>query len=66
MVGSGEAVDPLGCGGERDAVAGLACPDTQPDRQVGFSRAWWAEEDDVLLSRDEVQCAQVGDLLAFE
>ena len=60
-VGVGEAGDPLGGGGERDPVPGLAGPDPQPDGQVGLAGAGWAEEHHVLLGGDEVQGAQVGD-----
>ena len=66
MVGVGEAGDPLGGGGERDAVPGLAGPDAQPGGQVGFAGAGRAEEHDVVFRGDEVQGAQVGDDLAFE
>lgn len=66
VVGVGESRHPLGGGGERDPVAGLAGADAQPDGQVRFAGAGRAEEDDVLLGGDEVQRAQVGDRLAFE
>ena len=46
-VAVGEAGDPFGCGGERDAVAGLAGPDSDPDREVGFAGAGRSEEHDV-------------------
>ena len=54
MVGLGEPGDPLGCGGEVDAVAGLAGADRDPGGQVGLAGPGWAEEDDVLLGGDEV------------
>ena len=38
-VSVGEAGDPLGGGGERDAVPGLAGADAQADRQVGLAGA---------------------------
>jgi len=38
-VGLGQAGDPLAGGGEKDAVAGLAGPDGQPDGQVCFAGA---------------------------
>lgn len=66
MMGGGETVNPLRCGGERDAVSGLAGPDAKSDRQVSLAGARRAEEDDVLFGGDEVQGAQVSDLFAFE
>jgi hypothetical protein len=39
VVGLGKAGDPLGGGGERDAVLGLAGPDPEPDGQVGLAGA---------------------------
>jgi hypothetical protein len=36
-VSVGEAGDPFGGGGERDAVAGLAGPDRQAGREVGLA-----------------------------
>lgn len=39
MVGVGEAVDPLGGGGEQDPVAGLAGADGQSGGEVGFAGA---------------------------
>ena len=39
VVGVGEAVDPLGGGGEQDPVAGLASADGQPGGEVGFAGA---------------------------
>jgi hypothetical protein len=62
----GEAVDPLGCGGEQDPVSGLAGADRDSGGQVGLAGAGWAEEDDVLPAGDEVQGAQVRDQVAFE
>jgi hypothetical protein len=38
-VAGGQAVDPLGGGGEGDAVAGLAGPDGQADGEVGLAGA---------------------------
>jgi hypothetical protein len=49
VVGVGEAGDPLGCGGERDPVPGLAGPDPEPDRQMRFPGAGRSEEHDVVL-----------------
>ena len=66
MVGRGEAVDPLSGGSERDAVSGLAGSDPQPDRQMSLAGAGRPEEDDVLFGGDEVQGAQVCELVAFE
>jgi len=62
----GEAGDPLAGGGEQDAVAGLAGPDRQADRQVCLAGARRPEEDDVVLGGHEVQGSQVGDDVAFE
>jgi hypothetical protein len=39
-MGGGEAVDPLGGGGEVDSVPGLAGADGQPNGQVGLAGAW--------------------------
>jgi len=61
----GEPVDPFG-GGEQDPVPGLAGADGDAGGEVGLTRAGRAEEHDVLLARDEVQGAQVGDDLALE
>jgi hypothetical protein len=33
---------------------------------MGFAGAGWAEEDDVLLAGDEVESAQMHDLVAFQ
>ncbi len=65
-VGVGEAVDPFGGGGERDAVAGLAGPDGQADGEVGLAGAGRAEEHDVVAGVDEVEGAEVGDHVALE
>src|SRR6266508_701446 len=65
-VGVGQAGDPLGRGGEQHPMAGLAGPDAQPDGQVGLAGPWWAEEDHILPCGDEVQRAEVGDLVAFQ
>ena len=40
VVGLGQSCHPLAGGGEQDAVAGLAGPDGQSDREVGFAGAW--------------------------
>ncbi len=66
VVGLGEPGDPLGGGGELDAVAGLAGADRDPGGQVGLAGAGWAEEDHVLLGDHEVQGAEVGDQVALE
>ncbi len=63
-MGGGEAVDPLGGGGEGGAVSGLAGPDRESGGQVGFPGPGRAQENGVLLARDEVQGTQVGELLA--
>src|SRR6266511_787872 len=62
----GQASDPLTRGGEQHPVPGLAGADRQPDGEVGFAGAAWAEEHDVLPRGDEVQGAQVSDGVAFE
>jgi hypothetical protein len=56
----------MGGGGEQHPVAGLAGPDPKADRQMGFAGAGWAEEHHVVAGGDEVQGAQVRDLLALE
>ena len=66
MVGFGESGDPLGGGGELDAVAGLAGADRDAGGEVGLAGAGWAEEDHVLACEDEVQGAEVCDQVAFE
>jgi hypothetical protein len=66
LVGVGEAGDPLGGGGERDPVPGLAGPDRQPGGQVGFAGAGRPEKDHVLPACHEVQGAQVGDDFSFQ
>ena len=71
VVPGGEPVDTLGGGGELDAVAGLAGPDRQADGEMGLTR--WVlrcpggpREYHVVLGDDEVQGAQVGDLVPFQ
>jgi hypothetical protein len=66
VVGVGEAGDPVGGGGERDAVPSLAGPDRQAGGQVGLAGAGRAEEHDVLAAGDEVQRAQVRDQVALQ
>jgi len=39
----------------------LAGPDAQADREVGLAGPRWSEKDDVVLGRDEVERAEVGD-----
>ena len=65
-VGLGQAVDPLGGGGEQNPVPGLAGPDRQPDGEVGLARARRAEKDDVVPSLHEVERAQMGDDVAAQ
>jgi hypothetical protein len=65
-VGLGEAGDPLGRGGERDAVTGLAGPDADPDGEVGLAGARRAEEHDVGALGDEVEGPEMQDGVAFE
>ncbi|PBC66310.1 DNA invertase Pin-like site-specific DNA recombinase [Streptomyces sp. TLI_235] len=64
LVGCGEAVDPLGGGGERDPVAGLAGPHREAGGQVRLAGAWRPQKNGVLPGRYEVQCSQVTELLA--
>ena len=66
MVDLGEPGHPLGGGGERDPVTGLAGADPQADGQVCFTGAGWSEEHDVVFRGDEVQGPEVGDGVAFE
>jgi hypothetical protein len=66
VVGGGEAVDPFGGGGERDAVAGSADAGRQADGEVGFAGAGRPEEHDDVACVDEVEGAEVGDHVAFE
>jgi len=65
-VGVGEEGDPVSGGGEGDAVPCLAGADSDADGEVGVPGAGWAEEYDVVFAGDEVECAQVGDEVAFE
>lgn len=65
-MGSFEPVDPLGSGGEQDPVAAVAGADRDPGGQMGLARARRAQENHVLLGRDEVQGAQVSDLLPLQ
>jgi hypothetical protein len=51
LVGGGEPVDPLGRGGEQDAVPGLAGPDRQSGGEMGSPGFLGAEEDHVLPGR---------------
>ncbi len=55
-----KAGHPLGRGREGDAMASLTGPDPDPCRQMRLTRPGRAEEDDVLLARDEVEGSQVG------
>ena len=64
VVGLGEPGDPLGGGGEQDAVPGLAGADSEPDGEVGLAGAGRSEEDHVVPGGDEVQGAEVGDQVA--
>ena len=63
-MGLGEAGDPVGCGGERDAVALSGRVDSQSDGQVGFACAGWAEQHDVAGLGEERAGGQRGDLVA--
>jgi hypothetical protein len=65
-VGVGEAGDPLGGGGEGHPVAGLAGADPKADGQMRLAGPRWAEEDHVLPASDEVQRAQMRDLLPLQ
>jgi hypothetical protein len=66
LVGSGKSGDPVGGGGEGDAVSCLAGAYAQADGEVGFAGAGRAEEDGVVAGGDEVEGAQVRDRLAFD
>jgi hypothetical protein len=66
VVGLGQASDPLGGGREQDAMAGLAGADRDARREVGLAGTGRSEEHDVLFAGDEVQGAQVRDLVAFQ
>ena len=66
VVGGGEPVDPLAGGGEQHPVPGLAGADRQAGGEVGLAGAGRAEEHHVLFRGDEVQGAEVGDLVAFQ
>jgi hypothetical protein len=66
VVGGGQPIDPLRCGGEQDPVPGLAGPDRDADRQVRLPGSGWAEEHHIVAGGDEVQGAQVRDEVAFE
>jgi hypothetical protein len=50
----GDGLDPVRGGGEQHPVSGLAGPDRQPDRELGFAGAGWSEEDDFILVGDEI------------
>ncbi len=54
-----EPCDPAGGGVEQDRVAGVAGFDAEPDREVGFADAGWAEQDHVLSLRNERRRCQV-------
>ena len=56
-VGGGEPVGPGGGGGEQDAVPGLAGLDAEPCGEHGLAGSGRAEQHDVGLRRDEVQCS---------
>lgn len=66
MVRCGEAGDPVGGGREFDAACGVAGFDREAGGEVGFAGSGWAEEDHALSGSDEVQRAQVSDLVAFD
>ena len=51
VVGVAEPGDPLGGGGEGDAVAGLAGADAEAGGEVGLAGAGRAEEHDVVAAR---------------
>ena len=65
-VRGGEAVDPLGGGGEHDAVAVLAGADGQADGEVGLAGAGRAEEHDVVAGGDEIEGGEVSDDVSLE
>ena len=66
LVGLAEAGHPLGRGGEGDPVAGLAGPDAEPGGEVGLAGSRRSQEHDVVLGRDEVEGAEVGDGVALQ
>ena len=51
VVGLGEAGDPSGGGGEQHPVPGLAGPDRQPDREMGFAGAGRLQGELIRLGR---------------
>ena len=60
-----EAVDPLLRGGKRDAVAVLAGPDGERDRQVRFPGPGRAEEAKIAVLGDPRELSEVQDQRAF-
>jgi hypothetical protein len=59
-------VDPLGGGGERDALAGQTGADRERDREVGLAGPGRTEQHDVLLGVQEVELAEVLDHLSLD
>ena len=55
--------DPVGGGGEQDAVAVAAGGDAEGDRKVGLAGAGWSEEDDVAGFGEEPARGQGCDLV---
>ena len=61
LLGVAEPRDPLGGGGEADALAGQTGPEAERDRQVGLAGAGRAEQHDVVAGVDEIELAEVED-----
>ena len=59
----GQAGDPFGGGGERDALPGQAGADRDGDGEMRFAGAGRAEQDDVLACVQEVELAEMLDHL---
>src|SRR5439155_13265976 len=64
--GLAEAGDPLGRGGELDALAGQAGADRERDREVGLAGAGRAEQQNVFAGVEEVELAEVLDHRLFD
>lgn len=66
MVNIGKASNPLGCSRKKDSIPTLAGADGEPDRQVRFPCARRPKEDDIVLRRDEIEGAQMGDSITLQ
>src|SRR5215207_1260020 len=62
----GEHGDPFGGGAERDAVSGEAGADADRDRQMTFPGPRRAEQDEILAAGEEVELAEMQDLVAAD